>query len=338
MVPNFNHAQFLPMALDSILSQTVLPHEVIMIDDGSTDNSKEIMLNYVSNSPIFKLHDNKKNIGAVKSINNVLGLLTGTHVLFLASDDWLLPNLIATAYSMLQQYPNAGLWSSGSWIAYEDRIEKLYPLLVLYPIRKSGFITSDKAKELIFKQDSWFAGNTVIHNLKIFKAENGFDPELRSFADGFLYRTIAAKYGCCFAAERLGVWRIRKESYSQVSSKQVDALVAITAATRAKIEQNYTNLFSERLSRRINQRLTFMIAKAIWEQSNFKFTITMQKLLQQNQPSILNYVCSVFLLRLISILPVGRRESGGIILLTYFKVFDIINILKSRIIQKLEIA
>lgn len=309
-----------------------------MIDDGSTDNSKEIMQSYAKQSSLFRIHDNKKNIGVVNSINNILDSLTGSHMLLLASDDWILPSLIATASFMLQQYPNAGLWSSASWVAYEDNIEKLYPLLMTYPIKKSGFINAEKAKELIFKQDSWFAGNTVVHDIKIFKAEHGFDPDLRSFADGLLYRVVSAKYGCCFSTERLGVWRIRKESYSQISSKKVDTLLEITDVAMKKINQKYTNLFSQNLSRRIKYRLTFMAAKAIWSQSNFKFTADMREILRQNQSRTLVCSCCVLALQLISIFPIGKGILGRTILLCYFKPFDIINILKCRIRQKLNIA
>jgi glycosyltransferase involved in cell wall biosynthesis len=55
VVPNYNHASYLPHCLNAILSQSVRPNEVIIVDDGSTDNSVEVVLEFAKKDASTKL-------------------------------------------------------------------------------------------------------------------------------------------------------------------------------------------------------------------------------------------------------------------------------------------
>ena len=94
IISNKDHANFLPRQLESIASQTVPFDEVILIDDGSSDNSKEVMTNFKIDNPeinvILFLH--KENVGAVKRYGEGLMASTSKFVYFAASDDYLMPD------------------------------------------------------------------------------------------------------------------------------------------------------------------------------------------------------------------------------------------------------
>lgn len=105
---NFNHAEFIEQAIDSVLSQTLQDWELIIVDDCSTDNSLSIIEKYHPDRRV-KLIRHKKNKGYTASL--ITGIFNITSDLFgiLDSDDVLTPEALETMYSAHAEYPNAGL-------------------------------------------------------------------------------------------------------------------------------------------------------------------------------------------------------------------------------------
>ena len=87
VIPNYNHATYLPAALDSVVSQSLQPLEICVIDDASTDNSVEIINDYARQHPRIHLIRKSENSGMLANCNEILGQLRGTHVIFLGADD-----------------------------------------------------------------------------------------------------------------------------------------------------------------------------------------------------------------------------------------------------------
>lgn len=97
IVPNYNHAPFLRQRIDTILNQTFQDFELIILDDCSTDNSKEIIESYAGNPKISHIILNSANSGSPflqwqKGIN----LAKGEYVWIAESDDWCEPSLLET--------------------------------------------------------------------------------------------------------------------------------------------------------------------------------------------------------------------------------------------------
>jgi glycosyltransferase involved in cell wall biosynthesis len=90
VIDNFNYARFLPAAIDSALAQTYSPIEVIVVDDGSTDNSREIVARYGDRVvSVFKA-----NGGHASAFNAGFRASHGGIVMFLDADDMLLPTAV----------------------------------------------------------------------------------------------------------------------------------------------------------------------------------------------------------------------------------------------------
>ena len=81
----YNYGKFVSNAIYSVLNQTYQKFEILVIDDGSTDNSLEIISKYSKDVTIIK----QKNIGLVKSILKVFSIAKGDYVIRLDADDWL---------------------------------------------------------------------------------------------------------------------------------------------------------------------------------------------------------------------------------------------------------
>ena len=88
IIPVYNVEKYLRQCLDSVLSQTYTNYEVIMVDDGSTDSSYDICLEYSIKDSRFKSFQ-KENGGASSARNIGLDKADGKYVFFLDSDDWI---------------------------------------------------------------------------------------------------------------------------------------------------------------------------------------------------------------------------------------------------------
>ncbi|MBM3804581.1 MAG: glycosyltransferase family 2 protein [Acidimicrobiia bacterium] len=80
IIPNYNHAAFLPRSLGAILAQSVQPLEIIVMDDASTDNSVEVIESFVRRHPHIRLHRNARNLGVVANGNRAVDLAQGDYM------------------------------------------------------------------------------------------------------------------------------------------------------------------------------------------------------------------------------------------------------------------
>jgi len=100
-VPVYNTAQYLAKCVDSILAQTWQNLEVFLVDDGSTDKSAEIIKDYQQQHPEVIKAIYQENAGQGSARNAALDLMTGDFVVFVDSDDWVMPEMLVVMYQNL---------------------------------------------------------------------------------------------------------------------------------------------------------------------------------------------------------------------------------------------
>jgi len=112
IVPVYNCAGSLPRCIESALSQDPAPSEVIVVNDGSTDNVREVAAGY--GNRIVYLEQANQGQGAAR--NAGLRVASGRYVAFLDSDDYWLPGFIRACVSFLEAHPEAIAVSTGQRI------------------------------------------------------------------------------------------------------------------------------------------------------------------------------------------------------------------------------
>ena len=124
IVPNYNHARFLPRRLDSILCQTFSDFEIIVLDDASVDNSREIINRYLPN-PRIRFYANERNSGSTfVQWNRGLELAQGEFLWIAESDDYAEPTFLETLLPVIRSNPELGLVYCQSWkVDSTDRVE-----------------------------------------------------------------------------------------------------------------------------------------------------------------------------------------------------------------------
>ena len=105
-ITNHNYAKYIKRSLNSCLNQSFKDYEIIIIDDGSTDNSKSVITKLSKNSPIITSIF-QKNLGFIKTCNKALYAAKGKYILRLDADDWLHPNAIEIMYNYLERNKDA---------------------------------------------------------------------------------------------------------------------------------------------------------------------------------------------------------------------------------------
>ena len=108
----FNCAETLSDAIKSILSQTYSDWELIMCDDGSTDNTFHIAQTFASKNPNIVLIKNDRNMGLNYTLNRCLELATGEYIARMDGDDISLPNRLEEEVSFLDQHPQYAIVST----------------------------------------------------------------------------------------------------------------------------------------------------------------------------------------------------------------------------------
>ncbi|WP_407415266.1 glycosyltransferase family 2 protein [Methanobrevibacter sp.] len=132
ILPVFNEEKFIKKAIESVLSQSLDDFELIIVNDGSTDDTLSI-INGFDDSRIKII--NQKNQGPGASRNNALEMAKGDYVMFLDGDDWYCPDALKTAYGEITSKDtdisifqiikyNDGEYSKNSWFNLNNFSEK----------------------------------------------------------------------------------------------------------------------------------------------------------------------------------------------------------------------
>jgi glycosyltransferase involved in cell wall biosynthesis len=108
IIPTFNYAHFLPETLDSVFNQTYTDWECIVVDDGSTDNTREVVTEYLTLDPRFK-YIFQKNKGLPGARNTGVKAARGDYFQFLDADDLLEPCKLAEQSSFLSTHPDVDI-------------------------------------------------------------------------------------------------------------------------------------------------------------------------------------------------------------------------------------
>src|ERR1700746_3575223 len=200
VLTNYNHSRYLRESLRSLFSQTRPADEYIIIDDASTDDSVAMIRELISRIPQAKLVQNPENIGCVAGMNKGLSMAKGDIVFFAAADDLFYPALLETGVGLLESYPQAAIFSARSDLVDATGLNK-GRFTSPQPLRVAGFLDATAALGHMLRDDGLFMGNTALYRRSALLAEGKFDEKLGSFADGYMCRLLALKYGACFAPD-----------------------------------------------------------------------------------------------------------------------------------------
>lgn len=112
IIPLYNKGPYVQKAIQSVLDQTFKDYEIIVIDDGSTDDSYEIAKAVLDGTLVKNQLVQQVNAGVSTARNNGVTLSTGDYICFLDADDWWASTFLEEMDGLIRDYPDAGIYGT----------------------------------------------------------------------------------------------------------------------------------------------------------------------------------------------------------------------------------
>ena len=196
-LPTYNYARYLPQAISSCLNQTYEPLEIIITDDASTDNSREVISSF--DDPRIRFVENPVRLGLVENWNKALSLVRGEIVKFIFADDYLEENAIERMVAALDD-PSVNLvFCTARIIDAQGNYARTHQ-----PYPQSRYLRGrDEAKRCLKEGNYIGAPTAVALRTSALEEAGNFNEVLRFHADQEMWIRILLKGDAYFFSEPL---------------------------------------------------------------------------------------------------------------------------------------
>jgi glycosyltransferase involved in cell wall biosynthesis len=249
IIPTYNYGRFISKAIDSVLSQTGVSCEVIVVDDGSTDDTPSVLASYDDKLRAFR----QTHHGAPAARNLGLQKARGKYVLFLDADDWLLPGALSSRHNYLESQSDCN-WVYGPW---QQQDEHGRDITTAYNHRPFAFMRKRSGNILGYLLlGELIALCSVMISRYLVLEVGGFDINLPCFQDYELWLRVAARSPLGYIEDSNIVVLTHEGSISRSEGNGYQTLLHIlqTAETRYPDTTNG-------LGRAWQRRLAFVLAE-----------------------------------------------------------------------------
>lgn len=190
IVPNYNNGRYLHEFMKSVLSSTIEPCELIVIDDGSTDNSLVILEEY-KNIDFLKLIRFQQNMGLTFALNAGLDLAKGKYIMRSDPDDLMLPNRIERQFRFMEQNPDIDV--AGANVVYFNERDKKEINISNFPPDHNEIVKAYKRGEHGLHHPTVIAKAAVYKSYRYQKIFPGEDYEIfsRMVLDGRKFANLS---------------------------------------------------------------------------------------------------------------------------------------------------
>jgi glycosyltransferase involved in cell wall biosynthesis len=196
----YNHARFLAEAIESARRQTYPSVEIIVVNDGSTDGSREVAAAFTDVQYVYQT-----NAGLSAARNKGIEKSTGSYLVFLDADDYLYPDAVLANLKYLRKHPECAFVSG-----WHDKVDEwLYPLEEQDELR----VIESKHYQHLLRGNYIGMHATVMYQRWAFDSIR-FDTSLRACEDYDVYFKMAARYPVGCHAQRIAAYRIHGANMS----------------------------------------------------------------------------------------------------------------------------
>lgn len=231
----YNMGHYLPIAVRSVLDQTYQNFEINVIDDGSTDDTKEVMKQFTDDPRVHYYH--QENQGQAKAKNHGIRVSTGKFVAFLDADDRWLPAKLEKQLPLFEQNPRVGVVYTDA--SYMDENGKIIEI----ERRKKYF--RGQVTEKLFK-DNFVNFPSAIVKKECFNEVGAFDENLPMSIDWDLWLRISTKYEFDYVDEKLFVYRQWPGQMSHKFDERFECILTIMN----RFTKEHADLLSNKTIRR----------------------------------------------------------------------------------------
>ena len=262
VMPNYNHAAYLPASVGGMLAQTRPADEIIILDDASTDDSVAVIEQLTKAHPGVRIVRHTERGGVVRALNAGLAMASGDVVAFLGADDQLYPEFLETLGPLLEAHPEAGFGCAR--VELRDHAgQRAGERPIVRPTGFAGYVTPAAMRRQLQHADNFFLGQVTLYRRSRLEELGGFDASLGSLSDSMLQRRLAARWGYVFVPQILGIWRVHGANYSVASATDPKVLEDMVATARRVLGDEPGSLYPPGYADLFERRLRFNSARLL---------------------------------------------------------------------------
>ncbi|MEM1445112.1 MAG: glycosyltransferase family 2 protein [Planctomycetota bacterium] len=253
---NYNHAAELPRALDALLGQSRPAEQIVIVDDGSTDESWSVLKRYANRHPSIALLRHETNRGVAAGIATALAACDSDWVYGAGSDDQVQPGFFASAMNEAHKHPDAGVIFGDVIAVYDDHrddeLQRIPPWSSDAPQRVSP--ERFASEHLAVDPAGFSLGAGTIYRRDALLAAGGFREALGSWCDTFAGRVLALQHGSVYLGQPATRWTATHRSFSHRSGDDDAHMQKIGATAAGLMRTEFAGLFPEDAVRRFETR------------------------------------------------------------------------------------
>jgi glycosyltransferase involved in cell wall biosynthesis len=206
IIPAYNRANYIAESIQSVLDQTFADFEIVVVDDGSTDNTREVIESF--HDPRIR-HFHQENRGPAAAANRAMELSRGEYISLFSSDDDLLPTALEKGVQVLDAHPEVAFSYGQTYLMDErGRVFDL-PKKPKYSYIREGM---EEIKGLLTRGDYIPTPTVMVRRSYLFEV-GLYDPTFRYGSEDFdLWVRLAKKYKVAYIAEPLIKYRVHSSS------------------------------------------------------------------------------------------------------------------------------
>ncbi len=203
ILPLYNKALYVEKAIQSVFAQTYTDWELIIIDDGSTDNSVSVVEAMLHDGSLKNVHVIKQsNVGVSTTRNRGVALAQGEYVCFLDADDWWDEHFLTEISKALEDYPEAGIIGTNYWYVKNNRSRVSVKDMTMGYV---NYINAYAHQMQVGGGMPLWTGAVCVRK-DVLETIGGFNPRLRLGEDFDLWIRIAHKYKVAFVDKPLAFY------------------------------------------------------------------------------------------------------------------------------------
>ncbi len=255
IMPCYNQSNFLPEALNSIISQTYPYWECIIINDGSVDHSEIVAKEYCQKDNRIR-YIYQENSGVIAARNHAIKEASGEFILPLDADDYISPNYLEKAVHVLKSDPSCKIVYGKAWLTGEKNEPFILP-----PFSIEGLLRNN----CIF--------NSAIYRRKDFNAVGGYNPIMKEgYEDWNLWLSLLESGGYAYKLDEV-VYYYRIQAQSRTTEADQNGL-----KLRLLILENHEELY-------LKHYMSLYDRHSVFYPSNwwFRLTVALQRLKNKNR-------------------------------------------------------
>ena len=198
IIPLYNKGPYISKTLASVIEQTFRGFELIVVDDGSTDDSYKVAQSVLENADIRHQLIRQENAGVSTARNNGAKVASGDYICFLDADDWWAPSFLGRMDWLINEYPDAGIYGTNYYYVKKGRQR------ICVTTAKTGYI--NYCRSYAEKLQMPLTSISVAVPKGVFLSSGGFKPHLKLGEDFDLWIRIALSHKVAFLDEPLAYY------------------------------------------------------------------------------------------------------------------------------------